>query len=87
MSVFKDHCSRHAADYARYRPGYPEALVDWLATLTADHDLAWDVGTGSGQAALGLARHFHHVIASDAAEAQLRHAVRHERIAYVGRSA
>ncbi len=80
--AFKDHFSRQSADYAKYRPSYPDELFDWLASLTAVHDLAWDVGTGSGQAALGLARHFQHVIASDAAEAQLRNAAAHERISY-----
>jgi SAM-dependent methyltransferase len=80
--AFKDHFSRQSADYAKYRPSYPDELFDWLASLTAAHDLAWDVGTGSGQAALGLARHFQHVIASDAAEAQLRNAAAHERISY-----
>ena len=79
---FKDHFSRQSADYAKYRPSYPDELFDWLASLTAAHDLAWDVGTGSGQAALGLTRHFQHVIASDAAAAQLRNAAAHERITY-----
>lgn len=82
MTEFKDHFSTRSAEYAKHRPGYPPALFDWLATLTPARDVAWDVGTGSGQAALGLARHFGRVIASDAAEAQLRNAVAHERIIY-----
>lgn len=79
---FKDHFSRQSADYAKYRPGYPEELFNWLASSPVARDLAWDVGTGNGQAALGLARHFRHVVASDAAEAQLRNAAAHERITY-----
>lgn len=47
-----DHFSRQAPDYAKYRPGYPEALFSWLADRTPGHDLAWDVGCGSGQAAV-----------------------------------
>lgn len=82
MTGFKDHFSARSGDYARYRPGYPPALFDWLASVAPARTLAWDVGTGSGQAALGLAAHFACVIASDAAEAQLRHAVPHERITY-----
>lgn len=81
-TMFKDHFSARAEQYARYRPGYPPELFDWLAALAPARRLAWDVGTGSGQAALGLARHFERVIASDAAEAQLRNAVAHERIVY-----
>ena len=82
MTSFKDHFSARSADYARYRPGYPPALFDWLAVLAPARALAWDVGTGSGQAARGLAAHFERVVASDAAEAQLRHARAHPRITY-----
>jgi SAM-dependent methyltransferase len=82
MVEFKDHFSGHSAEYAKYRPGYPDALFEWLASLTPAHDLAWDVGTGSGQAALGLAHHFEAVIASDAAQAQLHNAPPHPRVTY-----
>lgn len=82
MAEFKDHFSAHSASYAKYRPGYPDALFDWLATAVEARELAWDVGTGSGQAALGLARHFDQVIATDPAEAQLRSAAAHPRITY-----
>lgn len=82
MAEFKDHFSTRSADYAKYRPAYPPALFDWLATVTPACDIAWDVGTGSGQAALGLARYFKRVIATDAAEAQVRNAAPHERVSY-----
>jgi len=49
--------------------------------------LAWDCATGSGQAAVGLARHFSRVIASDASDAQIAHAIPHPAVAYgVGRA-
>jgi SAM-dependent methyltransferase len=82
MTGFKDHFSERSDEYAKYRPGYPPALFDWLATLTPTRELAWDVGTGSGQAAVGVARYFERVVASDAAEAQLRNAEPRERVAY-----
>jgi SAM-dependent methyltransferase len=82
MADFKDHFSGHAGEYAAYRPSYPDDLFEWLALQTPTHDLAWDVGTGSGQAALGVARHFQIVIASDAAEAQVRAATPHARVTY-----
>lgn len=68
---FKDHFSGHAADYARHRPRYPEVLFDWLAGQAPARGLAWDVGTGNGQVARGLARHFERVYATDASAAQL----------------
>src|SRR5205814_7608216 len=82
VAKFKDHFSGHSADYAKYRPGYPPALFDWLASLTPTRALAWDVGTGSGQAAVPLARYFERVVATDPAEAQLRSAAPNERITY-----
>ncbi|MFQ5572321.1 MAG: class I SAM-dependent methyltransferase [Rhodothermales bacterium] len=82
MSSFKDHFSTQASGYARYRPGYPEALFAYLASCCDAHDLAWDCGTGNGQAAHGLAHHFARIIATDASADQIAHAVPHERIAY-----
>lgn len=68
---FQDHFSGHARDYARYRPGYPPALFDWLADAARRRELAWDCATGSGQAAVPLARHFARVVATDGSRAQL----------------
>jgi len=71
---FKDHFSSVAAAYANYRPSYPAELFAWLAAQCAGHALAWDCGTGSGQAAQGLAPHFQAVIATDASAAQIAQA-------------
>lgn len=79
---FKDHFSGHAAAYADARPHYPGALFEWLAALTAGHDLAWDCGTGNGQAALGLTAYYQQVIASDPSREQIGNAFPHERVAY-----
>ncbi|HEX7115546.1 MAG TPA: class I SAM-dependent methyltransferase [Steroidobacter sp.] len=82
-SSFKDHFSGHASAYARYRPDYPAELFDYLATLTPRREVALDCATGSGQAAIGLARHFDLVVASDGSIAQLRNAQAHPRVAYI----
>ena len=82
--AFKDHFSGHASSYARYRPDYPPELFEYLATLTSHHDVALDCATGSGQAAVGLARHFERVIATDGSVAQLRNAQAHPHVAYLG---
>jgi SAM-dependent methyltransferase len=82
--TFKDHFSGHAGSYARYRPDYPAELFDYLASLVQRHDVALDCATGSGQAAIGLARHFERVVASDGSVAQLRSAEQNPRVAYVG---
>lgn len=82
MNGFKDHFSSASDRYAAYRPDYPAALFAWLAGLCAEHDLAWDCATGSGQAAPGLAPHFRHVVATDASAEQVRHAAPHPLIDY-----
>src|SRR5262245_51345094 len=72
-----------AAQYARGRPRYPAELFAWLASLVPGHELAWDCGTGNGQAALGLAQHFAHVVATDVSAEQLRHAGHHPHVRYL----
>jgi SAM-dependent methyltransferase len=79
---FSDHFSAVAWDYAIYRPRYPAALFDFIAALPARRSLAWDAGTGSGQAAVALAGRFAQVIATDASLAQLAAAEPHPRVQY-----
>ena len=74
MSSFSDHYSLIASRYASFRPGYPPALFAWLASVAPDRHRAWDCGTGSGQAAVPLADHFAHVVATDPSAQQLAHA-------------
>lgn len=82
MPEFIDLFSHHAALYAKARPHYPPELFDYLAGLCASKRLAWDVGTGNGQAAVALAAHFERVIATDASAEQLKHAAPHPRVTY-----
>lgn len=82
MSTFKDHFSDASDRYAAYRPAYPDALFDWLASLCDARGMAWDCATGSGQAAMGLAPHFGQVVATDASAEQIRHAEAHVGIEY-----
>lgn len=82
VSEYLDLFSSHAACYAGARPGYPPELFAYLASLCTHCRLAWDVGTGNGQAAVGIAAHFDYVIATDASEGQLVHAAPHVRVSY-----
>lgn len=84
---FKDHFSGHAASYASARPGYPPRLFEILTSLPQERRLAWDSGTGNGQAAVALAACFERVLATDPSAEQLRHALTHPRVEYrVGRA-
>jgi len=78
----KDHFSRNAAGYAKFRPDYPPAFFDYLRRLPVPFDRAWDCGTGNGQLAGGLAAIFKEVHATDISQQQLDHAVAHPRIRY-----
>lgn len=79
---FADHFSSVSAAYAAFRPRYPDTLFDFLAQAAPARDAAWDAGTGSGQAAVGLARHFTRVQATDASSSQIEHATPDPRISY-----
>ncbi|KAF5183401.1 Methyltransferase type, partial [Thalictrum thalictroides] len=43
---------KQAKEYLQTRPSYPAKLVEFIASKTPNHDLVWDDGCGSGQAAI-----------------------------------
>jgi SAM-dependent methyltransferase len=70
------------ANYARYRPDYPDALAQALTELAPDRRLAVDVGCGNGQFTRLLAAHFDAVIGLDPSADQIAHAAPDARIVY-----
>ncbi|KAI4385775.1 hypothetical protein MLD38_003769 [Melastoma candidum] len=74
---------KHAKIYAEARPVYPSHWYEKLAALTSGHGLAWDAGTGSGQAAVGVAEHYDRVVATDISEGQLKQAIPNPKVRYV----
>ena len=87
MATFHDYFGAAARSYASYRPRYPAALFDWLSTVTAGRERAWDCGTGSGQAAVALAERFDEVVASDPSIDQLANAAAAPTLSYVAMTA
>ncbi len=75
------------AEYAQYRPIFPAELSALLANLAPSHRLALDVGCGTGQFSLLLARHFERVRATDVSADQIAHAKPHPKIEYFHESA
>ena len=71
-----------AESYAQQRPHYPESLFAWMSNKASSHQRCWDVACGSGQASLGLARHFHRVDATDISPSQIAAAPPHPSIHY-----
>lgn len=80
--LFKDHFSTQSEAYASHRPGYPDALFEWLAARAPATDSCWDCATGSGQAAISLSKYFNRVIATDASAEQIRNAIGADTIDY-----
>jgi ubiquinone/menaquinone biosynthesis C-methylase UbiE len=74
--------TKQAEFYARFRPDYPAELFDFIASIAPAKRSAWDCATGNGQAALGLAKHFAHVVATDVSPQQISKAAPHPRIKY-----
>ncbi|KAL7197570.1 hypothetical protein ACSBR2_020164 [Camellia fascicularis] len=62
---------KQAKQYAETRPTYPEELFQFIASKTPSHDLVWDVGTGSGQAAKSLSEIYKNVVGTDTSQKQL----------------
>ena len=80
--AFSDHFSALAGRYADFRPNYPAALFDFLATLVPRDSLVWDCAAGNGQATVDLAERFQKVIATDASREQIAAAKPHPRAEY-----
>ena len=79
---FIDRFSGFAGTYRLARPIYPAHLFEALAALAPGRGLAWDCGTGNGQAAVGLVRHFSRVRATDPSDRQIAEAMPHDRVDY-----
>ncbi|MBS1949445.1 MAG: class I SAM-dependent methyltransferase [Bacteroidetes bacterium] len=82
MIMPKDRFSQHANQYAAFRPTYPNLLYDFIFSQVKNFDYAWDAGTGNGQVARDLCRHFKKVYATDISKKQLENAHVSENIVY-----
>ena len=80
--AFHDHFSHVAQRYADFRPHYPSALFDYLATLVPRSATVWDCAAGNGQATLDLAARFNKVIATDASAEQIASAAPRHNVEY-----
>ncbi|MDR3456576.1 MAG: class I SAM-dependent methyltransferase [Verrucomicrobiae bacterium] len=79
---FHDHFSGVARSYADFRPHYPAAVFDFLATLVPAGSTVWDCACGNGQATIDLARRFEKVIGTDASAEQIASATRRGNVEY-----
>ena len=67
-----DYFSSQADTYRRFRPSYPERLIDFLSNELHNDSLIWDCATGNGQAAMQFDQRFK-IVATDQSSSQLSH--------------
>jgi SAM-dependent methyltransferase len=82
-----DYFSGHAADYAKYRPVYPDELIQYMKDLVPYRGVLWDAACGNGQMATGLSPYFQLVCASDISPQQIALAPADDNILYSVQSA
>lgn len=78
----KDNFSKQALGYSKYRPQYPDKMVDYLISFANNNSIALDVATGNGQIAHKLSRVFEKVFATDISQKQLDNAIQVENVVY-----
>lgn len=77
-----EHFAKNSSEYKLFRPDYPEELFTYLESIAPENGLAWDCGTGNGQAAIALAKRFKQVVATDVSQEQLNLAPKLSNISY-----
>ncbi len=70
----KNLFNEQAKLYATARPLYPPEIFEWIASISPAKEVVWDCGTGTGQAAIGLAKYFANVEATDVSPRQIENA-------------
>lgn len=78
----KDNFSHSSAQYAQFRPSYPDEVFAFLEMVSAGKERVWDCATGTGKVAEKLVGLFDRVEATDLSENQLKNAVSHPKIRY-----
>jgi ubiquinone/menaquinone biosynthesis C-methylase UbiE len=74
MKDSKERFTETAADYHRYRPSYPNELIDWILTTAAPVRRVADVGCGTGISTRLFAERGLDVVGIDPNEEMLKYA-------------
>lgn len=78
----KDYFSGNSSEYSKFRPNYPDAMIQEIVSLVHNKNTALDVATGNGQVASRLADSFQTVYATDISENQLQQAPQIPNVVY-----
>jgi len=82
LNIYTDYYTNQAREYAEYRPTYPEELYNFLVDYAPKNSKVLDCCTGTGQAALELAKRFRCITAIDINKEQIKYATKRDNIAY-----
>jgi len=82
MESPKDKFSSQSSTYKKFRPTYPDELYDAILKTVKSRNECWDCGTGNGQVAVELSKHFKKVYAADLSKKQIDNAEKRENIFY-----
>jgi ubiquinone/menaquinone biosynthesis C-methylase UbiE len=83
----KDNFSKQAVDYSKFRPQYPEEMIEYIISFVNNKSTALDIATGNGQVAHKLSAYFKKVYATDISQKQLDNAIQAENVIYSKESA
>lgn len=78
----KDNFSKQALGYSKYRPHYPDEMIDYLISFVRNKSKALDMATGSGQIAYKLTNSFKIVYGVDISQSQLDNAIQAANLIY-----
>lgn len=78
----KDNFSKQAVDYSKFRPQYPEEMIEYIISFVNNKSTALDLATGNGQVAHKLSAYFEKVFATDISQKQLDNAIWANNIIY-----
>lgn len=83
----KDNFSKQAVDYSKFRPQYPDEMIEYIISFVNNKSTALDLATGNGQVAHKLSAYFKKVFATDISQKQLDNAIQADNIMYSKESA
>ena len=83
MKKIIDNFSIQSNDYKKYRPEYPEALINEILKYVPTKNNCLDCGTGNGQLASKLSNHFKNTLAVDISINQLKVAGNSKNLCYI----
>ncbi|TDE30357.1 class I SAM-dependent methyltransferase [Flavobacterium ranwuense] len=78
----KDNFSKQAAQYSKFRPQYPDEMIDYLVSFVKNKGVTLDIATGNGQVAHKLSQVFETVYGIDISQNQLDNAIPKVNIIY-----